>query len=128
MTTEPLKPKRKKASKSPTQRSLAWLRKLGYTVAIVERWNAFAKIRQDLYGFVDLLAIGSGSIVAIQATAGAVAHRLQKISDEPNSRVWLESGGLIEVHGWTKRADGKYHMRRVKVYLDCGAVCSQEFE
>jgi len=41
---------------TPTQRSLAHLRKLGYTCAVVEHWNPFARVRQDLFGFVDILA------------------------------------------------------------------------
>ena len=44
---------------SPTQRTLKRLReKEEYPlVTIVERWNAFAKIRQDLFGIIDILAI-----------------------------------------------------------------------
>jgi hypothetical protein len=118
--------KKRKSSKSPTQRSLAWCRSNEWTVAVVERWNQFARIRQDVFGFIDLLAIGTGGILAIQATAGAVANRVQKIVDEPRSRVWLESGGTIEVHGWTKRANGRYAMRRLRVYLDGGAMVSEE--
>ena len=32
---------------TPTQRSLKYLREQGYTVAITERWNPFARIRQE---------------------------------------------------------------------------------
>ena len=42
---------------SPTQLSLKKLREEGYTVAVVEHWNSFARIRQDLFGFIDLLAL-----------------------------------------------------------------------
>jgi hypothetical protein len=35
---------------TPTQRSLAYLRAEGWQVAIVERWNPHARIRQDLFG------------------------------------------------------------------------------
>lgn len=35
---------------SPTQRLLAHLKALGYHAKFVEKWNAFAKIRQDLFG------------------------------------------------------------------------------
>jgi hypothetical protein len=38
---------------SPTQLSLKKLREEGYTVAVVEHWNSFARIRQDLFGFID---------------------------------------------------------------------------
>ena len=42
---------------SPTQLSLKKLREEGYIVAVVEHWNSFARIRQDLFGFIDLLAL-----------------------------------------------------------------------
>ena len=128
MTDEATKPKRKKASKSPTQRSLAWCRDRELTAQVTERWNPFAKIRQDLFGFIDMVALGSGSILAIQATSTRVAERVDKIYAEPRARDWLESGGLIEVHGWSKRANGRYLLRRVRIYLDCGAMCHAEIE
>ncbi len=101
--TEQAKPKRAKTV-SPTQRTLAQLRKDGWTTAITERWNPFAKIRQDLYGFCDVLAIGCGHILAVQACAGAShAARRDKILAEPRARTWLESGGRIEVWSWAKQ-------------------------
>ena len=66
---------------TPTQRSLAYLREQGYTVAIVERWNPFARIRQDLFGFVDLLAIRKGETLAVQTTSTNVSERIKKIQD-----------------------------------------------
>ena len=56
---------------SPTSRSLKWLRDKGYTVAITERWNSYAKVRVDLFGFADLLCLGDGEIIAVQVTSGA---------------------------------------------------------
>lgn len=88
---------------TPTQRSLALLRKAGYTVAITERWNAHVKIRQDLFGFIDLLAIAP-AMVAIQTTVGSsVSARRTKILTIDAAREWLESGHKIWVHGWAKR-------------------------
>ena len=88
---------------SPTQRSLALLRKQGYRVAITEHWNAFVKRRQDLFGFIDLLAIGE-SMIAIQTTSGTnVAARVAKILESDAAREWIESGHRIIVHGWAKR-------------------------
>ena len=40
---------------SPMQRSLKHLRDAGWTCAIVEHWNLHAKIRQDLFGFGELV-------------------------------------------------------------------------
>jgi len=96
---------------TPTQRTLAYVRgTLGMQAGITERWNPHAHIRQDLFGFVDVIACSPGhGIVAIQATSGShVAHRIAKIRDEPRAFAWLASGGRIWVIGWSKRgARGK---------------------
>jgi len=44
--------RRRKAS-PVLARSMAILRREGYVVAVVERWNPHVRIRQDLYGFLD---------------------------------------------------------------------------
>jgi hypothetical protein len=95
---------------SPTQRTLALLRKDGWTAAIVEKWNPHAFIRQDLYGFIDIVAIReSGGILGIQACAGAShATRRTKILAEPRAKLWLQAGGLIDICSWSKKgARGK---------------------
>jgi hypothetical protein len=89
---------------SPTQRSLAKLRKEGWFVAVVEHWNPYAKVRQDLFGFGDLLAIQGNVIMLVQTTTGDhVAERISKIRECPAAAIWLGSSTrLIEVHGWRK--------------------------
>ena len=90
---------------SPTQRSLAILRKQGYRVAITEHWNSFAKIRQDLFGFCDVLCLAP-SMLAIQTTSGTnVSARITKILELDAAREWLEAGHRIVVHGWAKRGE-----------------------
>lgn len=91
---------------SPTQRSLAMLRKDGYFVAVVEKWNPHVKIRQDLWGFIDLLAFKGDTILAIQTTSGSnVAARLTKIRENPVAAAWLTVNRRIHVHGWRKVGD-----------------------
>lgn len=111
---------------SPTSRTLAECKKRGYVAAITEHWNSYARIRQDLFGFIDLVAlvpcmfdaskpdaitnyINSGAILGIQACAGAShATRETKIAASPNIRPWIEAGGRCEVWSWSKRgARGK---------------------
>ncbi len=89
---------------SPTSRTLALYRADGWTVAIVERWNPHVKIRQDLFGFADLLAMKPGQQpLLIQVTSGSgLSARIQKIKDQPLARVALQSGFRIEAHGWRK--------------------------
>ena len=45
------------AGKSPTQRSLEYLREQGYHPEVVEKYNSFTRRTNDLWGFVDILAI-----------------------------------------------------------------------
>ena len=79
------------------------LREQGYTCAITERWNHFAKVRQDLFGFADLLAIKPGEILAVQTTtANHLADHRRKILSKDHHRKWLEAGGRIQLHGWNK--------------------------
>jgi hypothetical protein len=98
---------------TPTQRSLAYLRDEGYLVAIVEHWNPFARIRQDLFGFIDLLAIRRDETLAVQVTASGVSSRVKKIEASPHLGRVREAGWKIFVHGWRKNAAGKYVMRIV---------------
>lgn len=93
------KPKRK----LPTQRTLEELRKRGYRAAVTERWNPHARIRQDAFGFIDLVYLHPDGIVGVQCTsAGEVARRRTKITTDcaGAARDWLKSGGLIELWGW----------------------------
>lgn len=89
---------------SPTQRSLKKWRDAGWTCAITERWNQFAKVRQDLFGFADLVVIRPAwRITAVQTTSGPnLAARIEKIRQEPKAAIWLAAGGRIIVEGWRK--------------------------
>jgi hypothetical protein len=88
---------------SPTQLSLKKLREDGYLVAITERWNAFAKIRQDMFGFIDLLAIKDGEILAVQTTSASnMSARANKIADSEHVGTVRKSGMKIHIHGWIK--------------------------
>ena len=100
---------------TPTQRSLKYLREEGYTVAIVERWNPWVNIRQDLFGFIDLLAIRKDETLAVQVTASGVSSRLKKISESELLPKVREAGWKIQVHGWRKNSKNKYVMRIVDI-------------
>jgi hypothetical protein len=93
---------------SPTQRTLAYLRKLGWQVAVTEHWQAIPNhpgggIRKDLWNFGDMLAVSpDGAHVIVQCTAAAVTDRCKKIDAIPEAARWLRSGGEILVIGWRK--------------------------
>lgn len=92
---------------SPTQRSLKKLRDDGYTAAVTERFNPYAKVRVDLFGFIDILAFKDEMTVAVQTTSGDggnVSARVQKIMALPAAKAWAASiFRQIVVHGWAKR-------------------------
>ncbi len=96
---------------SPTQRTLAALRNRGCLCAIVEKWNQYAGphgIRQDLFGFIDVLAIepGVSGCVGVQccAVSGMAAHRRKIVEDcAEDAETWLQAENRIELWGWAKR-------------------------
>ena len=89
---------------SPTQRSLKQLRNGGWLAVVVERWNQYARVRQDLLGFGDILAIRDNLCLMVQCCAMASrTARLNKILSEPKAQAWLGvPGHLIEIHAWRK--------------------------
>lgn len=99
---------------SPTARSLKELRRRGLLADVVERWIPGANIRKDLYGFIDILAIGDGRIVGVQATSGSnMASRIAKIADHANLGAVRGAGIEIWVHGWRKNTAGRWVLREV---------------
>lgn len=101
---------------SPTQRSLKLMRSRGYTAAVTERWNPHAKIRQDLFGFIDIVAVSPDvhGVTAVQAcgSGGMSSHR-KKIAGIEAARVWLRSGNHLLVQEWVRRPPlkGKARLR-----------------
>lgn len=95
---------------SPTQRALAFCKEQGWTVQIVEKWNQWAKVRQDLFGCIDLVVLdgaGSGPL-GVQVTSGSnVAARLTKARAELRLQDWLRSPARFEVWGYSKRKKRK---------------------
>lgn len=86
---------------SPTQRTLAYLRAEGYTVAITEHWNQWARRRVDLWGFVDVLALRENETLAVQCTSDSnVSARVKKIADHENIGPVRKAGWKVIVMGW----------------------------
>lgn len=103
---------------SPTQRSLKYMRDKGYQSAVVEHWNAFARIRQDLYGFIDIIAVGDGETVGVQTTTSSnMAARATKIRLSTSLPKLLFAGWRIVVHGWVKRKNGRWEVREEEITL-----------
>jgi hypothetical protein len=108
---------------------------------VAEYWRSIpghpgGGIRKDLFGFVDVVAIGEGAIIAIQATSGANGSaRVHKIVNECHDAAleWLLAGGRIEVWAWKKYAkkgpDNKFwQVRRTPVIASNGTLRSKLVE
>ncbi len=89
---------------SPTQRSLAAWRKDGAVAEVVERWNQHARVRHDLFGVIDIVALKDGHIIGVQTTSdGNLSARVAKAKAEPKLLAWFRCGGRFVVEGWGKK-------------------------
>lgn len=116
-------PKRRTMGKQVnlTVKSRQKLRDEGFSlVETVERWNSFARVKNDLFGIIDVLAVSNGVTVAVQVTSrDNMSSRRKKISESPAFEELVEAGWRLELHGWYKEKN------RWKVKLE---VLSDECE
>ena len=97
---------------TPSQRTIKHLREQGYLVATVEHYNSFTRRKHDLFGCIDLLAIGNGETLAIQVTSRSnMSARIKKIEDNLALPEMLRSKWRILVHGWDKGTNGRYRLK-----------------
>lgn len=88
---------------SNNTRSLKHLRDDGWTAEVVEKFNPHSRTRNDLFGFIDILAIKEGQVLGVQTTsAGHVSDRVRKIQEHENLDAVLASGMDVVCHGWAK--------------------------
>lgn len=91
---------------------------------MVERFNPYVGkfgIRQDLFGFIDIIAIKPIGICGIQSCGQAFKAHDDKIRKAEEALEWLKAGGSIELYGWRKvkkTRGGKLMIwqPRIKVY------------
>jgi len=95
---------------SPTQRSRIALENRGYHVEKVEYFNYFSKRMKDLWGFIDLLAIKKGEVLAVQVTGGMnnKPSHIKKINENELLPLVKGAGIKIELHTWRQLIIGKY--------------------
>lgn len=108
---------------SPTQKSLALLRAQGYTAEVVERWLPRANVRKDLFGCIDIIAMGGQSnirgrgIVGIQTTTlSSYQQHVTKLQEKHDLiRKWLESGADFVMHCWGEGSKNGKSYKRLRV-------------
>jgi hypothetical protein len=89
-----------------TARSKALYVSHGYQVALVEHYNSFTKRKHDLWGCIDLLAIGHGETVA-----SARKHKIEEAEAYPEM---LRSGWRVVLHGWFKEKN-RWQLKEVEL-------------
>lgn len=91
-----------------TQRTLEYLRGQGMRCAIVEHWNSFARVKQDLFGFIDILALDPHQhrVIGVQCCSDAnrAAHKA-KIQNAPAFLDWLDASGIVFLISWGKHGE-----------------------
>lgn len=94
---------------SNTSRSLEYIRSQGWVADKVEQFNPHAGRfgqRKDMFGFGDIVAMGEGSIIAIQSCGQAFSEHHRKITEDenvaPNALLWIKNGGRLILIGWRK--------------------------
>lgn len=101
---------------TPTQRTLAALRKQGRPCEVVERWIDYHRkpgqsgplgIRKDLFGIIDIIALDhERGVVGVQCCAGSgYSAHWKKITQEyaENTKQFLMTPGTaLELWAWRK--------------------------
>ena len=102
---------------SPTKLSLKHLRKTCQAVAVVEHWCAFSRKRNDLFGFIDILALNGPDTIAVQSTSwGNVSARAKKIAESDHIESVRAAGWTVLIHGWRKNAKTRrYELKEIDV-------------
>lgn len=87
---------------TPTTRTLRKLEADGWMAQEVEQWIPRTRIRRDLFGVGDVIAVHTHAVLLVQATTGDNgAARVAKIKAEPRMHVWLFAPfRRIEVWAW----------------------------
>lgn len=95
---------------TPSAKTINTLKNDGYIVANVEKVIPRCFIKQDLYGFIDILAIHKQTfkMLGLQTTSRSNHNaRLDKALSLKNLYYWLMTGASFQVWSW-----GKYKIER----------------
>ncbi len=108
-------------AETPTNRTVRFLEKHSIQAGNVERFVRQAGPhgkRYDLFGFIDVIACYPEQIAGLQITSTSNRQsRIKKIMHDRSDEAYrfCQSGGLIEVWGWSKRKVGNRRLWTPKV-------------
>lgn len=95
--------KKKKKPVNLNQQTRKRLEDAGYLCELVEKYNAFSRHKNDLFGFLDWIAIKRDEVLGVQVTSLAhMSDRRKKIADHENVNTVREAGIRIELWGFYK--------------------------
>ena len=85
------------------ERTLKCFKDLNFIVSKVEHFNTFAGIRQDLFGFLDVLALHPAhGTIGVQVCGSDWSPHIRKMTDDRRESLllWLASGNRCILIGW----------------------------
>lgn len=108
---------------TPTQRTLAELKKRGYYAAVVEKWIP-AKgggFRKDLFGIIDVIALHGDMTIGIQVAGTNFSSHVKKILDAQEAvSAWLGGASRrLEIWGWRPLKQGKKRVWKLRRGFFC---------
>ena len=84
----------------------------GYKCEVVESYNSFTKRKKDMFGILDMVAIGNEETLVIQMTSKSnMSSRIKKIQESDYFVELLRSKWRIIVIGWFKKPNGRYDFK-----------------
>ena len=84
----------------------------GYKCEVVESYNSFTKRKKDMFGILDMVAIGNEETLGIQMTSKSnMSSRIKKIQESVYFVELLRSKWRIIVIGWFKKPNGWYDFK-----------------
>lgn len=100
--------------RSPSALSMEKLSADGWLADTVERHIPYTRLKKDLFGGFDHLAVRAGEILAVQSTSRSnVSARVNKIRALPHFQVLQASGMQMVVWGWDQDKSGNHRLREV---------------
>ena len=109
---------------SCVQRSLELLRSEGGYPDIVERFVKPPRMkfgfRKDLWNFVDIVCMmpTTGELLFVQVTSmGGIPEHRRNCFSNPLLPMLVESGGVVELHGWRKLSKKDANGKKTKVKI-----------
>ena len=68
----------------------------------MERYNQFTGKRHDLFGIIDIIAMGNGHICGVQSCGSGFAEHKRTILESDKALDWIANKGKLLLVAWRK--------------------------